>query len=152
MYRGTGVPILVNSGEDQSISLPRPVKGKRKEEFKIETKSYTTIFGKRLVGQTRYRFVGTYEFGEIDSQVISNIVDFLNNGTTVKWIPHSDFPMVNYTCRIIEASPDYFDGNVYKDTIKIKLESVDYVYEIPTLDNMLAGIRKNCRMAVINPT
>ena len=150
MYRGTGAPVCVNTGTEQTVNLPRPLKGKRKEEYKIETKTFTNIFGKRIIGKTRYRFIGDYEFGKVSQNVIDNMASFLNDSTTIKWIPHSDFPFVNYHVRVIECNPEYFGGNIYVDTLKVKVESVDYVYEIPTIDNMLAGVRKNCRMAVMS--
>ena len=53
---------------------------------------------------------------------------------------YSDFPFINFHVVLKEADPTYFNGLVYRDTLKLKVESVDCVYKIPTIDNMIAGM------------
>ena len=59
-----------------------------------------------------------------------------------KSIPKFDIKLPGH--QVEEAFEDVtltpFNGNIKRDSLKLKLESVDYVYKIPTIDNMVAGM------------
>tara|TARA_B100001250_G_scaffold363658_1_gene343143 strand:+ start:442 stop:909 length:468 start_codon:yes stop_codon:yes gene_type:complete len=141
MYRGTGKPQLVSMELNKTITLPTPLKNKRKEEFKDEKKVYTNIRGTRIPMKSKFRFIGEYEFGEMSSNTIDDLVTLNVRQSVCKFIPHADTPYINYKVLLKEISPEYFGGNVYKDTMTMKVESVDYVYSIPTIDNMLKSTK-----------
>jgi len=137
-YRGKLAPVLSDmSGSDDSvIYLPTPLKGQRKEDFKIKTKTYTNIYGKRIVGETRYRFEGKYEFGEVDVNVLARVTALCDNSTIIKFMPHSDFAFINFMCVNKEISIPPLQGNITRDALKMTVEGVDFIDHIPTADNM----------------
>ena len=145
MYRGKGSPVISDmQGNDNSVVyLPKVLRGQRKEDFKIDTKTYTNIYGKRIVGETRYRFEGNYKFGEITSSVLARVTTLADQSTIVKWIPHSDFAFVNYMVVIKEILIPPLEGLVTKDTLELKVEGVEYVHQIPTADNMFGAFFPN---------
>jgi len=144
MYRGSGVPQLVKPawGSDlgKVITLPKPLKGKRKEEYEIVNKVYTNIRGTRISMPTKYRFKAEYEFGEVSSTIIDDIVDLHMGQFGVRLIPHSDFPFISYFVDVVKLTPQPLKGLITKNSLKIECIAVDYVYKIPTIDNMLGGM------------
>ena len=138
MYRGQGAPVIsdMQGNEDSVVYLPTPLKGQRAEAFKIQTKPYTNIYGKRIVGETRYRFEGKYKFGEVDVNVLARITALADSSTIVKFIPHSDFAFVNFMIVIKELLIPPLQGVITRDALELKVEGVEYVNQIPTADNM----------------
>ena len=145
MYRGKLPPVLsdMQGNTDSVVHLPAPLRNQRKEDFIIETKKYTNIYGKQIVGQTRYRFEASYKFGEVDANVLARCTALADNSTIIKWIPHSDFPHVNFMCTITELKIPPLKGVINRDSLEIKLEGVDYIYHIPNADNMYGGFFLN---------
>lgn len=141
MYRGKGAPAIsdMQGNEDSVVYLPAVIRGERREDFKIETKTYTNIFGKRIVGQTRYRFEGNYKFGEIVTGDLAKVTSLADESTIIKWIPHSDMPWVNFMCVIKELKIPPLDGLITKDSLEIRVEGVEFVNSIPNADNMFGG-------------
>ena len=140
MYRGTGQPQLVSEELTTTITLPRPLKGERKEIFKDEKKTYTNIQGKRLPQNSKFRFEGEYKFGVVTSQEIDEIVRVYNKQSICKWVPHSDFPYISFMVVLSEVNPTPFQGSINRDSLELKVEGVEYIYKIPTIDNMLGGM------------
>ena len=142
-YRGSGAPVIsdMQGNEDSVIYLPTPLRGERKEDFKIKTKTYTNIYGKKIVGETRYRFEGNYKFGEIDVNVLARVTALCDTSTIVKFIPHSDFAFINFMVVIKEILIPPLEGLISKDSLTIKVEGVEFVDSIPTADNMYGGFQ-----------
>jgi hypothetical protein len=144
MYRGSGVPTIVrpqgNGYSGKTITFPMPLKGKRKEEYEIANKVYTNIRGKRIAMPTKYRFKAEYEFGEVTSSLIDDLVEIHIGHVGVKLIPHIDFPYINYLIDIVKLTPKPLKGLISKNSLSIECVTVDYVYKIPTIDNMLGGM------------
>ena len=105
MYRGSGSPQLVSDELTSTLTLPTPLKGRRKETFKDEKKTYTNINGSRLPQPSKFRFEGEYEFGLVDTYTIDAVVRIYNKQSVAKWVPHSDFPFINFS-RCIKSRPD----------------------------------------------
>jgi hypothetical protein len=149
MYRGVGLPQLVSEELNKTITLPKPLKDKRKETFKDEKKVYTNINGKKIPMRSKFRFIGEYEFGLVTTDILDDVINLHVNQSVCKFIPHSDYPFINYHVVLKECTPEYFKGLVTRDSLKMKVESVDYVYKIPTLDNMIGGCLLT-RVGVLN--
>ena len=141
MYRGKEAPVLSDmlGNEDSVVYLPTPLRGQRREDFKIQTKTYTNIYGKRIVGETRYRFEGKYKFGEVDVNVLARITALCDNSTIVKFMPHSDFAFINFMVVIKKMSIPPLEGVITRDALEFEVEGVEYVDMIPTADNMYGG-------------
>ena len=145
MYRGKGAPVISDmlGNTDSVVYLPNVIRGERREDFKIDTKTYTNIFGKRIVGQTRYRFEGKYKFGEITTGDLAKVTSLADESTIIKFIPHSDMPWVNFMCVIKELKIPPLDGLITKDSLELTLEGVEYINSIPNADNMFGGFTLN---------
>jgi len=143
MWQGEGAPQIVYiavSGNRTIISLPRPVKDGRVEEYDdSEMKRYTNLRGKLKDGKPFIRFTATYTFGNLDTDMINDIITLYNFTKTITWIPYSDFPWINYECKW-KPMPKLHHGTVSRDSLVITVKSVGDVGKIPTLDNMLAVV------------
>ena len=128
---------MLSRERNLTIDLPRPVKGKRVEKFQDEKKVYTNIYGKRIPMVSEFRFIGEYEFGHVTTDIIDKVVSLYNSQSVCIWIPHKDFIMVNYQVVIKEINPTYLNGIVSRDTLIMKVESINLLRAIPTIDNMI---------------
>jgi|GEM_PF-2627995 len=138
-YRGVGNPVIIYEG--QRVDLPSPKKGGRKETYEPAWKTYENIDGEILTGTNhKWRFVGEYEFGKVDQNVLDTLIEVYNKSIVVKLIPHSDVAIVAYRVIIEEINPDTIEGLINIDTVRIKVKSRELVSKIPTLDNMIGGI------------
>lgn len=139
-YRGVGRPIIIYEG--QTVNLPSPKKGGRKETYEPAWKTYENIDGEILTGTNhKWRFLGEYEFGKVEQSVLDTLISIYNKSIVVKFIPHSDVPAVAYQVIIEEIDPSALDGRIVVDTVKIKVKSKSLVSKIPTLDNMIGSIQ-----------
>ncbi|MDD5231029.1 MAG: hypothetical protein PHC43_06830 [Candidatus Marinimicrobia bacterium] len=137
-YRGVGNPAIIYEGK--RVDLPSPKKGGRKESYEPAWKTYENIDGEILTGTNhKWRFVGEYEFGKVDQNVLDTLIEIYNKSLVVKLIPHSDVVVVAYRVIVEEINPEALDGRIGIDTVKIKVKSRELVSKIPTLDNMIKG-------------
>lgn len=125
----------------QFFELPAPGKGGREEKFTPVRKVWENVFGDLIPGERAYRFEGVYRWPKMDADIADAFIDAMNSGAIVRWVPHSDFPFIGWNCLVDNVSPLKVGGLVGVEGLEVKLRSVKLIPRIPTIDNMIQGVR-----------
>ena len=155
-YRGTGAPQIRQRlidgtiNQHQMITLPRPIRGGRSENWINKTEVYENIDGELIAGVPKFRFEAEYEFGlvygnsgdstDVEGGLIDTLSGFYNDGISFNLVPHVDIMFVNYDVVVEELEIPKLDGIVFNNTLKVKFKGIKYVQAIPTIDNMLGCV------------
>tara|TARA_B110000444_G_C18846410_1_gene602326 strand:+ start:2849 stop:3322 length:474 start_codon:yes stop_codon:yes gene_type:complete len=141
-YRGISSPAIIYFRNDdpedrQVLYLPTPDKGGRSEEYEDISDRYENINGELITTKPKWRFKAKYNFSSVVSTQIDILVSFNNKSNAVTLIPHKDFAMINYKVAINSVIISGRNGFINKDSLNIECESIEPIYKIPSLDNML---------------
>lgn len=133
MYSGTGPPRLIY-GDNHYYDLPTPVV--RDEVFVPETTMFENRQHILIPGAQRHRFKATYQFGEVETDVIDQVFAILNQHGTVRLIPHNDVQAISYRCVCTNRRPSPLAGSVYHDQLELQFTGTDQLSRLKTVDNI----------------
>ena len=163
--RGVGHPLIrnkdINGNVIDTINLPTPLKGGRKEEWENHTETFENINGEIITGVSRFRFKAEYEFSkvygttgaittsgvpevrdltDVEGGLVDKLSMWYNESTMVNLVLHDDTPFINYDVIVEKIHVPQLDGNIYNDMLSVTFIGARYVRSIPTIDNMLGCI------------
>lgn len=135
MYNGQDYPQCII--RDTIYSLPSPIANSRAEfPYDIETEYYTNLKRQNVRGETVIYFGDTYLFSDLSESLFNILINAMNEGLTVIWIPYSDRPSLRFKSNIIDVRDIPVNGTSRFKNVKVQVRGIDNLKKIPTTDNM----------------
>jgi hypothetical protein len=143
MYRG--IDVCQFGWKRATYDMPACIKGGRNEVFEPIQDVYENINGELLPQEKKFRFIGEYEFSTMPSATLSLLLNVYNSQLTMMWAPHKDFSKIAFAV-LATVEPQYVNGVVSLDGLKMTVRSVFPLNKIPDIDNLyyLTGWPRMC--------
>jgi len=134
-YKGTGAPKF---GLDQTnYTMPHPIKGGRTETYEIIQDIYENIKNTLIPTKKIFRWIAEYDFQNIPSATLTQLMLAHNRHTTIGWAPHADYDKLNFKVVIDEFDIYHVNGLIDIDGLRLKLRAIETISFIPNLDTMI---------------